>query len=106
MLYQGINASSPKQLVFASSVNKWHSLNTPAKWLNRYLKANPDVKPITVHGLRKSYCTALVAAGLPVKEVQRRMGHDDVQTTLDVYSFVTDEQINESTEKFEKYMQI
>lgn len=94
------------QLIFANTKNGFKGLDTPHKWLKPYLE-NPDYqfKPITVHGFRKSYCTALVSAGVPVKEVQRRMGHDDIETTLDVYSFVTKEQIAKSTKIFEDYMQ-
>ncbi|WP_149315867.1 site-specific integrase [Lentilactobacillus buchneri] len=104
-LSHGINVSTKSQLIFANTKNGYKGLDTPHKWLKPYLD-NPKnkLKFITVHGFRKSYCTALVSAGLPVKEVQRRMGHDDVQTTLDVYSFVTKEQIDKSTQLFEQYM--
>lgn len=99
----GVNAKSNEQLIFANRKNGYHSLNTPAKWMHSYID-NSDLKPITVHGLRKTYCTALVSAGLPIKEIQRRMGHDDIQTTLDVYSFVTKDEIKKATEKFEQYI--
>lgn len=102
-LKAGINTMNKNQLVFSNRKNGFKGLNTPAKWLNSYIK-DYDLKPITVHGLRKTYCTALVSAGLPIKEIQRRMGHDDVQTTLDVYSFVTKDEIQKATDKFEKYI--
>lgn len=94
------------QTIFPGRGNaKYKSLNTPEKWLNKIVEDN-SLKKITIHGFRKSYCTALVSAEVPLKEVQRRMGHDDIRTTLDVYSFVTDEQIESSTKKFEKYMEM
>lgn len=97
-----------KQLVFPSTRNGYRSFNLPKKWyttiLNRVNKNENVLKSITIHGFRKSYCTALISAGLPIKEVQRRMGHDDIQTTLDVYSFVTRDQIKASTHLFEQYI--
>lgn len=92
-----------KQLVFASTRNKHRSFNLPKKWYTEIVERT-NLKHITIHGFRKTYCTALISAGLPIKEVQRRMGHDDIQTTLDVYSFVTKDQIRESTQLFEKYI--
>ncbi|USS85046.1 site-specific integrase [Fructilactobacillus myrtifloralis] len=85
-------------------LKKYKSLNTPGKWLTEII-SHSDLPKITVHGFRKSYCTALFAAGVPVKEAQRRMGHDDVRTTLDVYTYVTKETVNKSSQQFDKYMQ-
>lgn len=38
------------------------------------------------HGLRHYYASALIAAGVPITEVSRRLGHADVAMTLRVYS--------------------
>lgn len=38
-----------------------------------------------VHDLRHSHASALIAAGVPLPVVQRRMGHESIQTTVDVY---------------------
>ena len=45
----------------------------------------------TPHWLRHSHATALLLAGVPVHVVSRRLGHADVQTTLEVYAHVTEE---------------
>ena len=45
----------------------------------------------TPHWLRHSHATALLLAGVPVHVVSRRLGHADVQTTLNVYGHVTDD---------------
>ena len=39
----------------------------------------------TPHDLRHFYASALIAQGLDVKTVQRRLGHKSAMTTLDVY---------------------
>jgi integrase len=43
---------------------------------------------IRLHDVRHSYATAALAAGIPVKIVSERLGHANVQITLDTYSHV------------------
>lgn len=43
----------------------------------------------TPHWLRHTHATALLLAGCPPHVVMRRLGHLDVQTTLDTYGWVT-----------------
>jgi integrase len=44
---------------------------------------------IGFHGLRHSVASSLLAAGMPVLEVSRRLGHSTATMTLDVYGHVT-----------------
>ena len=41
--------------------------------------------------MRHSHATALLMAGVPVHVVSRRLGHADVQTTLELYAHVTED---------------
>jgi site-specific recombinase XerD len=43
------------------------------------------------HWLRHSHATALLASGVPLHVVTRRLGHSHVQTTMDLYGWVTEE---------------
>ena len=52
------------------------------------LLAAADVKPITLHGLRHTSATLLLAAGVPPHVVQQRLGHKRVEITLDLYAHV------------------
>ena len=45
----------------------------------------------TPHWFRHSHATALLLSGVPVHVVSRRLGHTDVQTTLNVYAHVTED---------------
>ncbi|USS87505.1 site-specific integrase [Fructilactobacillus hinvesii] len=96
---------SETDAVFEGRSGKFMNPNSPQKWLKKALETS-GTHQITLHGFRKSYCTALVSAGVPIKEVQRRMGHDDIKTTLDVYSFVTHDQIEKANRQFEKYISL
>jgi integrase len=46
----------------------------------------------TPHWFRHSHATALLLCGVPVHVVSRRLGHADVQTTLNTYAHVTDDE--------------
>ena len=55
-------------------------------WFEQHVAA-AGLPRITLHGLRHSYATAALKAGVPVK-VSERLGHATVAITLDVYSHV------------------
>jgi integrase len=44
---------------------------------------------IGLHGLRHTRATLLLEEGVDVKTVSERLGHDTVQTTLELYAHVT-----------------
>jgi integrase len=46
----------------------------------------------TPHWLRHSHATALLLAGTPEWVVSRRLGHAHVQTTLDLYGWVREDE--------------
>ncbi|UDB49851.1 site-specific integrase [Bacillus safensis] len=64
-----------------------------------YIK-KAGVTKITPHNLRHTYASLLFAAGIELKEAQRRLGHSSSKTTLDVYSHVMRETKIESVIQF------
>lgn len=52
------------------------------------LLAAAKVKRVSPHGLRHTLATLLLAAGVPIKVVAERLGHEDVTTTLRIYQHV------------------
>jgi len=40
---------------------------------------------ITLHGLRHSHATALIAASVPINAVCERLGHSETSTTMNIY---------------------
>ncbi|MBC8707791.1 site-specific integrase [Staphylococcus pseudintermedius] len=63
-----------------------------------------DFKRIKVHGFRHTHCSLLFEAGLSVQEVQSRLGHSDIQTTMNIYAHVTEKQRDNVAEKFANYI--
>lgn len=53
----------------------------------------------TPHQLRHGYATILYNAGVDVKTAQRWMGHANIQTTLDIYTHLSEEHEEDQTEK-------
>lgn len=54
------------------------------KW-DRFREAH-HLPKIRFHDLRHTYATAMIAAGVDPKTVQTRLGHSDIQVTLNTYS--------------------
>lgn len=102
-LMHGINTLHDKQLLFATNKNTFLSENTPRMWLVRVIEAN-NLKPITTHGFRHTHCSTLFSAGATLKEVQVRLGHSDIQTTMNVYAHVTKDQNVEAVSKLASYL--
>jgi integrase len=46
---------------------------------------------MTPHWFRHTHATALLLAGTPMHVVSRRLGHADIQTTINTYAHVTDD---------------
>lgn len=69
--------------------------------LNRRFKntlKKADMKPIKFHSLRHTYATRLFENNVQPKTVSELMGHKDVQTTLNLYTWVLDSQKNKAVE--------
>lgn len=54
------------------------------------------------HSLRHTHATMLIEAGANIKNVQTRLGHTNIQTTLQTYVHDTEKMANESVELFER----
>ncbi|MCM3006744.1 site-specific integrase [Priestia koreensis] len=61
---------------------------------------------ITIHGLRHTYASLLFEAGASIKEVQERLGHSDIQMTMNIYTHVTDDLKEQTAEKFQRYIEL
>lgn len=104
----GFNANKSDQLLFATTKNTFKSLNTPKKWLdlitNRMKDDNVILPHISIHGFRHSHASALFSAGATIKEVQERLGHEDAQTTLNIYTHVTQQQDEQAVQKLVNFL--
>ncbi|QNF30905.1 tyrosine-type recombinase/integrase [Metabacillus sp. KUDC1714] len=61
---------------------------------------------MTIHGLRHIHASLLFVAGASIKEVQERLGHSDIQITMNIYTHVTDHLKEQTAEKFQRYIDL
>lgn len=59
---------------------------------------------IGLHGFRHTHASLLFESGASMKEVQERLGHANIKTTMDIYTHVTDSKKAETTEKLINYV--
>lgn len=59
---------------------------------------------IGLHGFRHTHASLLFESGASMKEVQERLGHANIKTTMDIYTHVTDSKKAETTEKLVNYV--
>lgn len=60
--------------------------------------------PFSFHSLRHTHATMLLENGAKMKEVQHRLGHAKITTTMDTYSHVTRKMQNQTVNIFEKML--
>ncbi len=58
--------------------------------------------PFKFHDLRHTHATMLLESDVNIKIIQERLGHNDISTTLNVYSHVTPKAEEEALNKFEE----
>ena len=95
---------STKGLLFKNELGSPKSIVHVNNLLNRVWRRYPDFKRITPHGFRHTHCSLLFEAGATIKEVQERLGHENIQTTMDIYAHVTQKAKNEDADKFASYI--
>lgn len=64
-----------------------------------------DIKRIRVHDLRHSHASLLIELGFSAILVSERLGHDDVSTTLNIYSHLFPSKQSEVADRLQKLCQ-
>lgn len=67
--------------------------------MKRILKHTKSNKHATPHTLRHTHISMLAAAGVELVQIMKRVGHDDMQTTLEIYTHVTEKMSDSIDEK-------
>lgn len=103
LLKKGFNANSPQQLVFTSMTNSFILRDTSDRWIKRISKES-GIHSISPHGFRHTYATLAIQSGMNPKELQAQLGHSNIQTTLQIYTAITDEQRITTPDKFVSFV--
>lgn len=103
-LGRGINTGSPNQLVFTSQNNHYITDAYLRRIIKRITKNN-NLPHITVHGFRHTHCSLLFEAGIDMQNVKNRLGHSDIQTTMNIYAHVTKTERSKTADLFGEFME-
>lgn len=57
------------------------------------------IRSITPHGLRHSYTALLIESEVPIKLIQKRLGHSSIKTTLNIYAHISKNVMDQSNDK-------
>ena len=88
-----MNVSSPRQ--------KFKDI---IAWYNRQCDPNQRLPEIRLHDLRHTSATLLLASGIDIETVTKRMGHKHASTTLDVYGHALESVDITASEKLERLL--
>ena len=89
--------------IFPNTKGSFITPSQPIRQLHKVVD-DTDLKYVSPHGFRHTHCSMLFSAGVSIPEVQDRLGHDDVKTTLDIYNHVYKEDKTAALERFLDYM--
>ncbi|WP_249274576.1 tyrosine-type recombinase/integrase [Streptococcus pseudopneumoniae] len=88
----GVPYKRESNYIFTNSFGGWISPSAVKERLRRFFCEHKDVKKITPHGFRHTHASLLFEAGITAKIISDRLGHNNVQTTLDMYTHINDNQ--------------
>lgn len=72
--------------------------------LKHLLKKAGITKNVTPHSSRHTHTSLLIEAGVGLKEIQNRLGHTDVNTTMNIYAQITANMEEKASHQFSKLM--
>lgn len=89
--------------IFENEFKKPIPSTLPRKWLIKIVEGS-DLRPIKIHGFRHTHASLCFEAGMTLKQVQYRLGHSDLKTTMNVYTHITTQAKDDIGERFAKYI--
>ena len=92
--------ASNDQFVFHTAKGNLCSATTESYQLKAILKAcEIDAPGFHFHSLRHSHVALLLAQGVDIYAISKRLGHSSFQTTLNTYAYLIDEKKKQENEK-------
>ena len=88
--------------IFTTEEGKPIHPDSLTKWLGKFIK-RAGLPHASVHSLRHTYASLMIADGTPLVVVSKRLGHAQVSTTANIYAHViqsADEKAAQVTERF------
>ncbi|WOV83922.1 tyrosine-type recombinase/integrase [Sporosarcina jeotgali] len=72
--------------------------------LQRLMKKMNTTKHITPHSFRHTNISLLIEAQVPIGEIQRRVGHNSIETTMNIYAHMTKQTKDQAANLFSSHL--
>lgn len=97
------NYTPPRNLFLGKTGGIMFPDTPSSKWLD-FRKRNPQIKDVSLHGLRHSYCSMQMNENpnLSPADVKKLMGHSQLSTTF-IYTHSNEDKTEDAISVFEKY---
>ena len=79
--------------------------NSLSQWFRKFITRH-GLPNITLHSLRHTHASLLIAEGVDLATISRRLGHSKISMTLDVYSHVMKSRDRKAAETLDKLLDI
>ncbi|QOS92048.1 site-specific integrase [Peribacillus sp. JNUCC41] len=89
-----------QDFIFAENIGHPRVMKQMVLRLQRLMKHMDVDKHITPHSFRHTHTSLLIEAGAGVKEIQERLGHSDINTTMNIYAHMTKNIEEKTSHKF------
>ena len=98
------NLPDEQEKLFLSNVDKLYSPTAGARLFKRIIKECGIIdSELTPHYLRHNFISECYKAGIDIKKVQTWVGHADIQTTLNIYTHLEKEVVQDGSDMNEFY---
>lgn len=103
-LWKGFKDIEGKEVMLfgASEYGIPYTPNSITLFWNRFIKRT-GLKKIRFQDLRHSSASLILNEGVNMKVVQKRLGHKDIKTTMNVYSHVTEKDDEKASNVFDQF---
>ena len=81
------------------------SPDTVTDWFGKFIKRS-NLPHVTLHSLRHTNATLMIAEGTDVCTVSKRLGHANTATTLNIYTHALKTKDREAADKLDNVLKI
>lgn len=102
-LWKGFKDEKGKDIffLFANEYGKPYRPDSVTQFWDRFIKRE-KLKKVSFHGLRHSSASYLLSEGVNMKVIQKRLGHKDINMTLNMYSHLNEDDDKNASYAFDK----
>ena len=73
------------------------------QWFHKFLQVNGFPPKVSVHSLRHTYASLMIADGTPLVVVSHKLGHAQASTTANIYAHVIASAEERATHTFDRF---